>query len=78
MEERNLSREYIARDPRTGLPIAVAKRRKSEKKIKVEKGPWVALSDEEVFSLLQGEISTASGNVKVCYIKYYFPQTLLS
>jgi len=60
MEERNLSREYIARDPRTGLPIAVAKRRKSAKKIKVEKGPWVALSDEEVFSLLQGEISTAS------------------
>jgi len=55
-----LSREYIARDPRTGLPIAVAKRRKSAKKIKVEKGPWVALSDEEVFSLLKGEISTAS------------------
>jgi len=60
LEERNLSREYIARDPRTGLPIAVAKRRKSAKKIKVEKGPWVALSDEEVFSLLKGEISTAS------------------
>ncbi|HJL97450.1 MAG TPA: hypothetical protein QF401_04790 [Candidatus Poseidoniaceae archaeon] len=55
-----MSREYIARDPRTGLPIAVAKRRKSAKKIKVEKGPWVALSDEEVFSLLKGEISTAS------------------
>ena len=55
-----MSREYIARDPRTGLPIAVAKRRKSAKKMKVETGPWVALSDEEVFSLLNNEISTAA------------------
>ena len=55
-----MSREYIARDPRTGLPIAVAKRRKSAKKVKVETGPWVALSDEEVFSLLNNEISTAA------------------
>ena len=59
-EENTLSREYIARDPRTGLPIAVAKRRKSAKKIKVETGPWVALSDEEVFSLLNNKISTAA------------------
>lgn len=59
-EENTLSREYIARDPRTGLPIAVAKRRKSAKKMKVETGPWVALSDEEVFSLLNNEISTAA------------------
>jgi hypothetical protein len=60
MEETTLSREYIARDPRTGLPIAVAKQRKSVKKMKVETGPWVALSDEEIFSLLNGEIKTAS------------------
>ena len=60
MEEITLSREYIARDPRTGLPIAVAKQRKSVKKMKVESGPWVTLSDEEVFSLLKGEIETAS------------------
>ena len=53
-EEITLSREYIARDPRTGLPIAVAKQRKSVKKAKVETGPWVALSDDDVFSLLEG------------------------
>ena len=47
-EEIHLSREYIARDPRTGLPIAVAKQRKSKKKVKAETGPWVALSDEDV------------------------------
>ena len=60
MEEITLSREYIARDPRTGLPIAVAKQRKSVKKMKVESGPWVTLSDEEVFSLLNGETETVS------------------
>jgi len=60
MEEITLSREYIARDPRTGLPIAVAKQRKSVKKMKVESGPWVTLSDEEVFSLLKGETETVS------------------
>jgi len=59
-ERITLSREYIARDPRTGLPIAVAKQRKSVKKMKVESGPWIALTDDDVFSLLQGKIETAS------------------
>jgi len=59
-EESNLSREYVARDPRTGLPIAVAKQRKSVKKMKVETGPWVALLDEDIFALIKGQIETAS------------------
>ena len=59
-EEITLSREYIARDPRTGLPIAVAKPRKSVKKAKVETGPWVALSDDDVFSMLRGQTDSAS------------------
>ena len=59
-EEDCMSREYIARDPRTGLPIAVAKQRKSKKKIKTETGPWVALSDADVLSLSSGEIEEAS------------------
>lgn len=59
-EEITLSREYIARDPRTGLPIAVAKQRKSVKKAKVETGPWVALSDDDVFSLLEGKTDSVS------------------
>jgi len=59
-EEITLSREYVARDPRTGLPIAFAKKPKSVKKMKIETGPWVALSDNDVFALLKGEIQTAS------------------
>ena len=59
-EENVLSREYIARDPRTGLPIAVAKQRKSKKKVKAETGPWVALSDEDVLALARGEMQAAS------------------
>ena len=59
-EENGLSREYVARDPRTGLPIAVAKRQKTAKKVKVETGPWSSLTDEEVLGLARGELSTAS------------------
>ena len=59
-EEITLSREYVARDPRTGLPITFEKKRKSVKKMKIETGPWVALSDDDVFALLKGEIQTAS------------------
>ena len=59
-EEKSLSREYVARDPRTGLPIAVAKQRKSQKKIKIESGPWVSLSDDDVLALARGDVETAS------------------
>lgn len=54
-----MSREYIARDPRTGLPIKVAKPRKSSKKIEKKTGPWVSLSDHDVFSLLNKESESA-------------------
>lgn len=54
-----MSREYIARDPRTGLPIKVAKTRKSSRKIEKKTGPWVSLSDHDVFSLLNQESDSA-------------------
>ena len=54
-----MSREYIARDPRTGLPIHVAKPRKSSRKIEKKTGPWVSLSDHDVFSLLNKESESA-------------------
>ena len=54
-----MSREYIARDPRTGLPIKVAKTRKSSRKIEKKTGPWVSLSDHDVFSLLNKESDSA-------------------
>jgi hypothetical protein len=59
LEESEMSREYIARDPRTGLPIKVAKPRKSSKKIEKKTGPWVSLSDHDVFSLLNKESESA-------------------
>lgn len=55
-----MTREYVARDPRTGLPIAVTKQRKSTKKIKTESGPWTALTDHDVFALLNKEIETTT------------------
>lgn len=60
LEELSLSREYVARDPRTGLPIRVAKTRKSAKKLKAKSGPWVSLSDNDVFALLKNEIDSAT------------------
>ena len=63
-EEIHLSREYIARDPRTGLPIAVAKQRKSKKRVKAETGPWVALSDKDVLALARGEMQAGDTPAK--------------
>jgi hypothetical protein len=54
-----MSREYIARDPRTGLPINVAKPRKAAQKVKTQTGPWVSLTDHDVFALLNKETDSA-------------------
>ena len=50
-------REYIARDPRTGLPLNVAKSKRVEKKIHNEVGPWVSISDADVLPLALGQTS---------------------
>lgn len=50
-------REYIARDPRTGLPLNVAKSKRVEKKIHSEIGPWVSIADAEVLPLALGELT---------------------
>ena len=50
-------REYIARDPRTGLPLNVAKSKRVEKKIHNEVGPWVSISDADVLPLALGQMS---------------------
>ena len=49
-------REYIARDPRTGLPLNVARSKKVDKKIVSQTGPWVSISDVDVLPLARGEI----------------------
>jgi hypothetical protein len=52
-----ITREYIARDPRTGLPLNVARSKKIDKKIVSEVGPWVSIPDADVLPLAKGEIS---------------------
>lgn len=57
----NLSRDYIARDPRTGLPINVGSKKKPERKanIKKETGPWQGLRKQDIIPLAKGEIESA-------------------
>ena len=51
-----MTREYIARDPRTGLPLNVGRSKKVDKKIVSEVGPWVSIPDTDVLPLALGEI----------------------
>lgn len=53
-----MTREYIARDPRTGRPIEMNRRPKVEKKIKSETGPWVNLSQSEILQLFDGTVDS--------------------
>jgi len=57
----DLSRDYIARDPRTGLPINVGTKKKSKKKAlkKTESGPWQGLRKQDIIPLAKGEIGSA-------------------
>lgn len=51
-----LTREYIARDPRTGLPLNVATTKHVDKKIVSQTGPWVSIPDGQILPLARGEI----------------------
>lgn len=57
----NLSRDYVARDPRTGLPINVGSKKKSRTKTtdKKETGPWQGLRKQDIIPLATGQIKTA-------------------
>ena len=57
----DLSRKYIARDPRTGLPLNVGNKKKSKKKAltKTETGPWQGLRKQDIIPLAKGDIKTA-------------------
>ena len=56
-----LSRDYIARDPRTGLPINVGSGKKTKTKAttKTERGPWQGLRKQDIIPLAKGEIESA-------------------
>lgn len=51
-------REYIARDPRTGLPIATGRRqtRKTDQKERI--GPWLECTRQEILDLSTGAMSS--------------------
>lgn len=53
-----MSRDYIARDPRTGRPINVGGGRKKSKRSTVKEGPWMAIPQQAVIPLATGEIDT--------------------
>lgn len=56
MRRNNMSREYIARDPRTGRPINVGSNRRQRKKREVREGPWMAIPPQAVIPLATGEL----------------------
>ena len=53
-----MSREYIARDPRTGRPINVGSNRRRAKKSDLKEGPWMAIPQQAVIPLAKGQIET--------------------
>ena len=56
MRRNIMSREYIARDPRTGRPINVGSNRRQRKKREVREGPWMAIPPQAVIPLATGEL----------------------
>ena len=57
MRRNIMSREYIARDPRTGRPINVGSNRRQRKKREVREGPWMAIPPQAVIPLATGELA---------------------
>ena len=57
MPPHDMSREYIARDPRTGRPINVGSNRRQRKKREIREGPWMAIPPQAVIPLATGEIN---------------------
>ena len=40
-----MSRDYIARDPRTGKPLNVKKSKSKKQYIEAQEGPWLAINE---------------------------------
>ena len=51
-----MSKEYIARDPRTGKPLNVSRSKSKKQYIETEQGPWMAIPDLDIIPLAIGEI----------------------
>jgi hypothetical protein len=51
-----MSKDYIARDPRTGLPIATGRQQRKKSTKKQVTGPWQECSRKDILALANGEI----------------------
>ena len=51
-----ISRDYVARDPRTGRPINVGGSTYQPKIKAVEEGPWMAIRDSDILPLAKGDL----------------------
>jgi len=49
---------FIARDPRTGLPLSVASKPRKQAKIELDEGPWMALKEQMILPLASGELES--------------------
>ena len=52
-----MTKEYVARDPRTGKPLNVTKSRRKKQYIESPEGPWLAIQDADIIPLANGEIT---------------------
>jgi hypothetical protein len=60
-----MSREYIARDPRTGLPLNVGNAPKRKKvETVIDEGPWSIIRAEDIIPLASGAIESVTVNWK--------------
>ena len=55
-----MAKKYIARDPRTGKPIQVAKSVTLDASYEPLKGPWMALHPDDIMSLAEGSLAERS------------------
>ena len=51
-----MTREYIARDPRTGKPLNVGRSKSKKQYIEAQEGPWLAIKDSDIVALANGAI----------------------
>ena len=51
-----MAKDYVARDPRTGLPIATGRQPRKKGTKKQVTGPWQECSRKDILALANGEI----------------------
>ena len=58
-----MGREFIARDPRTGLPISRGTKKQKAMTPQIEEGPFIAIPNHEIIPLAMGEDVTTAATV---------------